>query len=145
MVRLGAHLGLVKTEPESPDSRAYLRAHQALHWLRNYLVGCQLERVQPDRVIFRRDGQTQQIQLQGSLLQASLQLQASGSVRPLVHEPEQLQEVDLGPSGWARFEYRDGALEVTLEAGDDSLGQPPGRYQTRIRFVLGLRGGDPAG
>ena len=52
MIQFGTKLGLVKTEPESAVSRAYVRAHDALHWLRTHLVGSTLESVRPDSVCF---------------------------------------------------------------------------------------------
>ncbi|CAN0496174.1 unnamed protein product, partial [Phaeothamnion confervicola] len=61
-IRIAAKLGLVKTEPATPKERAYLRAHEGMHWLRLHLSGAQVIETQEQRVVFARNGLTQQIE-----------------------------------------------------------------------------------
>lgn len=138
MIQLGNKLGLVKTESESADGRAYQKAHQALLWLRSHLVGCELERVEETRVCFQQGGHRNEIHLEGTRL-ALGQPQSTGRTASVhMFEFKELDSVELGPEGFVRFEYRESGLDVTVQAGDDSLGRS-GRYQSRIRFVVPLR------
>ena len=139
MVRIGAKLGLVQTEPDSAESRAYIRAHDALHWLRNHLVGCSLEAVNQDSVSFWQHGERNQIRQVGNQLMAARLVDPSLAVAsPLVFDPKTMQSCELGPEGFAHFDYKEGGLNVSLQAADDSLGVP-GYYRTKIRFVVPWR------
>lgn len=135
IIRIGNKLGLVKTESESPDGRAYVRAHDALHWLRTHLVGCELESVEETAVSFRQHGRRNEIRLAGSQLQLAVPSAEGLAATPLTFDPKGLDAVELGPKGFVRFAYQDGGLNVVVCAGDDSLGRH-GQHQSQLRFVV---------
>lgn len=134
MVRAGVMLGLVETEPQTPESRAYLRAHHALLWLRTHLADCQLLECQPEFLELRRHGEELQIAGTGQHLRMQGRPHTPLNLR-LAREAAEQTEYALGPQGWVRFDYDEGWLKVELQAGDDSLGSL-GSYPCQIRIRL---------
>ena len=134
MIRAGVHLGLVKTEPESARSRAYIRAHDALHFLRSHLnQGCLLE-VDLHRCSYLKGGKPHVLQCQQGLLSLDQQPAARPPI-DLVFDPQLVNEISLGPEGFVDFHYDHGQLQIVVQAGDDSLGEV-GVCQVQIQLAL---------
>jgi hypothetical protein len=142
MVRIGARLGLVPTGPDSAESKAYVRAHDALHWLRQYLVGSRLDSVSDNTVCFWQQGQRNQIRFSGSQLWAHLEVAPDpGQDCGIVFDPRTMQSFELGEDSSAHFTYQEGGLNVSLEATSEHSGRVA-RYKTQIRFVVPLARND---
>lgn len=137
-IRIGVKLGVVQTEPASAESRAYVRAHDAIHWLRSHLVGCRVESVQPTSVCFWQGGARKDISLKGTQLILDDLSQTSAPERPLMFDPKGVQEFELGPQGYARFDYAQGGLNMVVEVGDDTTGTL-GHHRSEIRFLVPLQ------
>jgi len=134
MIRAGVHLGLVKTEPESARSRAYIRAHDALHFLRSHLNEGVLLEVDLHRCCYRKRGKPHVLLCEQGLLS----LDQEPAARPpidLVFDPQLVNEVQLGPQGYVDFHYDQNQLKIVVQAGDDSLGEV-GVYQVQLQLAL---------
>lgn len=138
-IRIAAKLGLVKTEPATPKERAYLRAHEGMHWLRLHISGAQVEETQEQRVIFSRGGVTQQIECRDSQLWLGTETSEESPLKERAFvDPRGASAFDLGPGGSATFSYSERKLSVSLIAGDDSLGEI-GTHQAHLSFPAPLR------
>jgi len=138
MIRAGVKLGLVETEPESAQSRAYIRSHDALHWLRSQLADGQLTRVEETTCGYLKKGQAYTIRFQDGKLELSPPRKALRSVNPLTFDPEAVDEFELGPQGFVIFTYLNDQLKIKLQAGDDSTGEvgvAPVELQLRVSFA----------
>ena len=138
MIRAGVHLGLVKTEPESARSRAYIRAHDALHFLRSHLNEGRLLEVDLHRCRYLKRGKPHVLLGEHGLL--SLDQDPAG--RPpidLVFDPQLVNEVQLGPEGFVEFRYHQDQLQIVVQAGDDSLGEV-GVFLVRLQLALPFDG-----
>ena len=134
MIRAGVHLGLVQTEPESARSRAYIRAHDALHFLRSHLNGGVLLKVDVHRCCYRKRGKPHVLLYD----QGRLSLDQVASARPpidLVFDPQLVNQVELGPEGFVAFHFDQDRLTIVVQAGDDSLGEV-GVFQLQIQLAL---------
>ena len=136
MIRIGARLGLVETEPTTPESRAYVRAHEGVHWLRSHLNGCRVREVASDRVCFRKDGLIQEIVFENSQLTLT---SPEPNIKPglsdrFFFDPTGQPTFELGAGGFVQFEHKGDNLKAILEATDDTLGQV-GRHKAQISFV----------
>lgn len=136
MVRAGAYLGLVQTESDDPDHRAYVRAHQALLWLRTQLAEGQVVAVEEQCIRLTVEGQERQLLALPGLLQLSgPPLPQARLVAEHFFEPQALDSVNLGPQGWARFRLDHGQLHCQLEAYDESSGRC-GRHASQLTVNL---------
>ncbi|MFN8612139.1 MAG: hypothetical protein U0931_31635 [Vulcanimicrobiota bacterium] len=122
MIRAGVRLGLIETEPETAQKRAYIRAHDALHWLRSLLLDSQLQEVEAHRCRFHKDQQVHTVFFQAGRLFLDHPRARPRQPIPLIFDPRLVDEVDLGPQGQVDFAYRQGKLRIEIQAGDDSLG-----------------------
>lgn len=123
MIRAGVKLGLVETEPESPQSRAYIRSHDGLHWLRSQLLDSQLISVAESHCRFLKKGRHYHIRFEAGKLSLDPPRQAPRSAIALTFDPQAVDEVDLGPQSFVIFSYLNEQLKIRLQAGDDSTGE----------------------
>lgn len=122
-IRLGVKLGVVKTEPESAQSRAYIRSHDGLHWLRSQLLESRLNHVQERLLRFTHKGRQYTIRFdQGKLTLDPPRPRVRRAI-PLTFDPQSVDEVDLGPQSFVTFGYDKEQLQIQLQAGDDSIGE----------------------
>ena len=138
MIRAGVKLGLVETEPESAQSRAYIRSHDALHWLRSQLADGRLTRVEETSCSYLKNGHTYTIRFQDGKLDLSPPRRAPRSANPLTFDPQAVDEVDLGPQSFVTFLYQNEQLKIKLQAGDDSTGEvgvAPVELQLRVSLA----------
>jgi hypothetical protein len=136
LVRAGAYLGVVQTESDDPDHRAYVRAHQALLWLRTQLAEGQVVAVEEQRISLSIEGQERQLLALPGLLQLrGSPLPQARLVAEHFFEPQALDIVELGPEGWARFRLDQGQLHCELEACEES---PRGRGRHHSQLTLNL-------
>ncbi|MBS2039312.1 hypothetical protein JST97_30285 [bacterium] len=122
MIRAGVTLGLIETEPETAQRRAYIRAHDALHWLRSLLWDSQLQQVDEHQCRFLKSAQVHTISFEEGRLFLDRPRARQKQPIPLVFDPLLVDEVELGPDGSVRFAYSSGRLHIEVQAGDDSLG-----------------------
>ena len=123
MVRAGSWLGLVKTESDDPEHRAYVRAHQALLWLRTQLSEGQVTSVEAENIVFEVDGEERILTASPGQLQLHGALPAARLASQYFFEPQCLESVDLGPGGMASFALERGQLSCRLLVRDESLGR----------------------
>ena len=124
----------MQTEPDSAHSRAYIRAHDALHFLRSHLNQGRLLEVDSHRCRYLKRGKPHLLLCQQSLLSLD---QQPGTRPPidLIFDPLLINEVPLGPEGFVNFRYDQGQLKIVVQAGDDSLGEV-GVSQLQIQLAL---------
>lgn len=120
-IRLGVKLGLVKTEPETAQSRAYIRSHDGLHWLRSQLLDSRLTLVEETRLGFIHKQRHYTICFADGKLSLDPPRQGSRSAIPLTFDPQATAQLDLGPQSFVTFVYDQEQLKIELQAGDDSL------------------------
>ncbi|MBN9417159.1 hypothetical protein ABS71_12770 [bacterium SCN 62-11] len=137
MIRAGVKLGLVETEPETPQGRAYIRAHHALTWLRTQVLDSQLVRVEESLCIYRVKDREYTIRFENGSLSVTPPRQAVRRAIPLVFDPQAVDELELGPQGFVKFSYQNEQLGISLQGGDDSLGEVGlARVELRLRIPL---------
>ena len=137
MIRAGVKLGLVDTEPETPQGRAYIRAHHALTWLRTQVMDSRLVQVEETLCIYRVKDHDSTIHFADGKLAVTPRRQAVRAAIPLVFDPQAVDEVELGPQGFVKFSYQNQQLSISLQAGDDSLGEVGvARVALRLRIPL---------
>lgn len=123
MIRAGVKLGLVETEPDTAQSRAYIRSHDGLHWLRSQLLDSQLTHVETRVCQFIKNGRHYTIRFEEDKLSLAPPRRPPRSAIPLTFDPQSVDEVDLGPQSSVFFSYVNDQLKIRLQAGDDSLGE----------------------
>ena len=133
-IKAGIMLGLVKTESDDPQQRAYIRCHQTLMWLRQHLEGAHLRECQPQRLILDK-GRTLEFEAPHlRVLGAKAQMGLSPEV---FVDPRHSTELDLGEQGAVEFSYTAGQLHITLQVSDSSTGQVGvWRHQIRLGILL---------
>lgn len=119
-IRLGVKLGLVKTEPDSAQSRAYIRAHDGLHWLRSQLLESRLTQVEATVLGFTNKGRQYTIRFDQGKMTVSPSRPRVRRAIPLTFEPQLIDEMELGPQSFVLFGYESEQLQIQLQAGDDS-------------------------
>lgn len=135
MIRAGVSLGLIETEPETAQKRAYIRAHDALHWLRSLLLDSRLQLVEPQRCRFTKNARVRTISFeQGRLFLDQPRTRLKQPVA-LVFDPDLVDEFELGPESSVGFEYRSGRLRIRVEAGDDTIGVL-GHSRVEVEYML---------
>ena len=123
MIRAGVMLGLVETEPVSALSRAYIRSHDGLHWLRSQLLDSHLTEVEETLCRYHKRGKIYTIRFRDGLLTVDPARSSPRRAIPLAFDPQSVDELDLGPQSFVAFSYRDQELHIKLQAGDNSLGE----------------------
>lgn len=111
-IEAAEYLGLIETEAQDPESRAYRLAHQGLALLKTELIGTPVE-ILGERRIRKRgtDGALAIIESRDGLV----------SRRPRSGEAEPL--IDLGPAGGVCFlRFGAAALEVKIHARTEDGG-----------------------
>lgn len=132
IIRAGVALGLVETEPETAEGRAYIRAHDALLWLRVRLGGSRIESVDAFGCRYVKREQPMTISVMDGKLVSSAAV--SRGLSPLQLDLD-ASEVNLGPRGSVVFAYVGGRLKVVLVAGDDSTGRL-GTCQVELEIAI---------
>lgn len=137
-IRIAAKLGLVKTEPTTPKDRAYVRAHDGMHWLRLHLSNAQVIETQEHRVVFSRQGVVQQIECRDNQLWLGNEPSEGARLEARAFfDPRGTAAFDLGPGGSVKFGYDNKKLSVTLDSRDDTLGEM-GAHQAHLSFPAPL-------
>lgn len=137
MIRAGVKLGLVGTEPETAQGRAYVRAHEALTWLRTQVMDSQLVLVEETRCVYRVKGGDYTIRFQEERLTVDPARVSNRRVNPLIFDPQAVDEFELGPQGFVKFSYQHDQLKIQVQGGDESLGELGlARADLRLRIPL---------
>lgn len=136
-IRFGVKLGLVKTEPDSAQSRAYIRCHDGLHWLRSQLLESRLNHVEATLLRYTNKGRQYTVRFTEAKLSLSPPRQGVRSAIALTFDPQSVDEVDLGPQSFVTFGYDHGRLQIKLQAGDDSTGEV-GVFQAELQLRIDL-------
>ncbi|MBX3170153.1 MAG: hypothetical protein KF760_22300 [Candidatus Eremiobacteraeota bacterium] len=140
-IRLGVKLGLVKTEPESAQSRAYIRSHDGLHWLRSQLLNSRLTCVEETLLRFSNKGRQYTIRFQEGKLSLEPPRQGARSAIALTFDPQAVDELELGPQSFVIFSYARNQLSIQLQAGDGSLGEVGvSKVELHLRIDLDKQG-----
>lgn len=111
MIEAAEYLGLIETEAQDPESRAYRLAHQGLSLLKSELVGAPLE-VLGERSVRRAVPQG-----------ASSVIESAEGVVKRRRDGECEELLDLGPGGGVNFHrYGTAGVEVRIHARTDDGG-----------------------
>jgi hypothetical protein len=139
-IRLGVCLGLIETEPETAQKRAYIRAHDALHWLRSLLLDSDLQLVEEHRCRFLKKSKVHTISFADGRLFLDQPRSRQKQPIALIFDPDLVDEVELGPQGSVTFQYDEGKLHIEVQAGDDTIGVL-GTSRVAVDYMLHFQAG----